>query len=107
MSDQEDRKRADSMLLPAGKTCGDCARLDHCVWLFGCAPGNTKCDWSPSRFKPILVGPSGIPSSTTHDYSNGSRKAVACDRCKAPFPAPMRVYGEALCSACQAKGEAA
>lgn len=40
----------DDMLLPAGQTCRDCEFYGWCWNLFGCAAGNTRCDWSPSRF---------------------------------------------------------
>lgn len=41
-----------SMKLPEGKTCGDCAHFQRCVWLFGCKATNKTCDWAPSRFRP-------------------------------------------------------
>ena len=42
----------DDMNLPAGETCGGCANYKRCEWLIGCDPGSTRCDWSPSRFRP-------------------------------------------------------
>lgn len=41
-----------------------------------------------------------MPHPDGADYSNGSRVATACDRCKAPLVAFKRVYGEALCPRC-------
>lgn len=38
---------------PNGHTCRECGWFERrCSWLLGsrCAPGNKKCDWSPSRF---------------------------------------------------------
>lgn len=39
------------MLLPEGKSCADCASFSYCAKLFGCAPANVHCDFSPSRFR--------------------------------------------------------
>lgn len=42
----------DDMKLPPGATCGGCASFKRCEWLIGCDPGSTRCDWSPSRYRP-------------------------------------------------------
>lgn len=42
------------MNLPAGYTCAECKHHPRCVALFGCAPTNTHCDWSPSRFALVI-----------------------------------------------------
>lgn len=42
----------DDMKLPPGESCGGCASFKRCEWLIGCDPGSTRCDWSPSRFRP-------------------------------------------------------
>ncbi len=41
----------DDMLLPAGKTCGDCAHAHRCE-IFGFTPSRaeTMCSFGPSRF---------------------------------------------------------
>lgn len=39
----------DKMLLPAGKSCGDCAHISRCKAIFGHTETDTYCDWSPSR----------------------------------------------------------
>lgn len=39
------------MILPAGKTCGDCVHLSRCKMLFGCKDASRTCDFSPSRFQ--------------------------------------------------------
>lgn len=39
----------DKMLLPAGKSCGDCAHIRRCKAIFGHTETDTYCDWSPSR----------------------------------------------------------
>jgi hypothetical protein len=36
--------------LPEGKTCADCIHVRRCVAMFGGDPGNTSCDWIPSRY---------------------------------------------------------
>lgn len=47
----------DKMRLPAGATCGDCARWSHCKAFIGSLkPSNTRCDWSPSCFMPVATG---------------------------------------------------
>lgn len=55
MSQREPWKRskqsdADSMSLPAGKTCGDCEHFERCSVMFGHIAGDEVCDFSPSRF---------------------------------------------------------
>lgn len=40
-----------SMRLPPGKTCRDCAHFNKCAWLINCKPTNKTCDWAPSRFR--------------------------------------------------------
>lgn len=50
----------DDMQLPAGRTCGDCASFRSCKGLFGCAPGNTRCDWAPSRFMIKIDGQAAL-----------------------------------------------
>ena len=40
----------DKMLLPAGKSCGDCTHIRRCKAIFGHTETDTYCDWSPSRF---------------------------------------------------------
>lgn len=43
----------ESMLLPAGKTCSECAHVHRCV-AFGVvrSPESQRvCDWAPSRFQ--------------------------------------------------------
>lgn len=42
----------DDMRLPPGATCGGCANFQRCEWLIDCDPDSTKCDWSPSRYRP-------------------------------------------------------
>lgn len=41
---------SDKMLLPAGKSCGDCSHIRRCKAIFGHTETDTYCDWSPSRF---------------------------------------------------------
>ncbi len=49
------RKISDpDMVLPDGKTCGDCGNHAYCVKLFGCKSHNVTCDWAPSRFQPCM-----------------------------------------------------
>jgi hypothetical protein len=48
----ENTSTDDSMKLPEGKTCQDCAHFQWCVKFFGCKPANETCDWAPSRFVP-------------------------------------------------------
>ena len=38
------------MVLPEGKTCGDCVHFRHCSGLFGHKVSDTYCDWFPRRF---------------------------------------------------------
>ncbi len=40
----------DSMKLPAGKSCNDCAHLERCAALFGVNAQNVTCDFAPSRY---------------------------------------------------------
>ncbi|QFY42952.1 hypothetical protein F6R98_10285 [Candidatus Methylospira mobilis] len=40
----------DKMMLPAGLTCGDCAHISRCKFIFGHVDTDINCDWSPSRF---------------------------------------------------------
>ncbi|HIF5919604.1 TPA: hypothetical protein ACX3MJ_005049 [Raoultella ornithinolytica] len=39
----------DKMLLPAVKSCGDCAHIRRCKAIFGHTETDTYCDCSPSR----------------------------------------------------------
>jgi hypothetical protein len=48
----------DSMKLPEGKTCSDCAHWSTCDFLFACIENDTECDFSPSRFTPEGKGES-------------------------------------------------
>ena len=41
------------MKLPVGKTRSDCRHYRRCEWLISCAPEETACDWSPSRFREV------------------------------------------------------
>lgn len=40
------------MQLPPGEHCESCKTYIYCVDLFHCFPESTRCDWSPSRYKP-------------------------------------------------------
>lgn len=42
-----------SMLLPAGKTCADCAHFNRCNAMFGHIAADEVCDWAPSQFRAI------------------------------------------------------
>jgi hypothetical protein len=39
------------MELPAGKTCGDCAHVRHCMAFYAHTLTDTYCDFFPRRFK--------------------------------------------------------
>jgi hypothetical protein len=53
VTDRDDLK----MDLPAGKTCSDCVHFQRtCIWLIGCKPTNTRCDWNPSRYTKKVQG---------------------------------------------------
>jgi hypothetical protein len=41
------------MVLPAGKTCADCAHFRRCNAMFGHIAADEVCDWAPSRFRQI------------------------------------------------------
>jgi hypothetical protein len=43
------------MVIPDGKTCGDCQHLRRCTALIGARPGNRACDWSPHRFTQAIL----------------------------------------------------
>lgn len=46
------KEEHDDMALPAGRTCGECASWSRCKAFIGSLkPSNTRCDWSPSRFR--------------------------------------------------------
>jgi hypothetical protein len=53
----ENRRRARElsvdvgMLLPPGKTCGDCRHYERCRFLVGRSLTEQHCDWYPSRFQ--------------------------------------------------------
>ena len=55
------QKTADFPPHPGGETCGACAHFEFCKRLFRCPPGNTTCDWSPSRFVSASEAPVRIP----------------------------------------------
>lgn len=38
------------MELPAGKTCGDCAHVRHCIAFYAHTETDTYCDFFPRRF---------------------------------------------------------
>ena len=38
------------MVLPDGKTCGDCVHIHRCKAIFGHTETDTECDWFPRRF---------------------------------------------------------
>lgn len=38
------------MQLPAGKTCGNCAHIKHCVAFYAHSTTDTYCDFYPRRF---------------------------------------------------------
>lgn len=39
-----------SMVLPEGKTCGDCWAFQHCEALYGHIQEDEVCDFYPNRF---------------------------------------------------------
>jgi len=39
-----------SMALPEGKNCGDCANFPRCQAFIGLEEENEVCDWYPNRF---------------------------------------------------------
>ena len=45
------QEEKDKLKLPSGKTCNDCAHIDHCKWLFGLSGNETECDIYPPRFQ--------------------------------------------------------
>jgi len=47
-------KDKDSMDLPEGMTCGDCAHRRRCTAMFGVSASNTWCDFFPVRFSCVL-----------------------------------------------------
>ena len=47
------------MLLPKGKTCGDCVHKVRCVTMFGAKPENTSCGFEPIRFIEKKEKPNG------------------------------------------------
>lgn len=49
-----DPKDPDKMLLPSGKTCGQCVHSRRCEMMFGHTESDRYCDWSPSRFHAAL-----------------------------------------------------
>ena len=51
---------SDSMNLPKGKTCGDCAYLAHCVALGFTHSLAVRCDFHPSRFRESPAVKSGL-----------------------------------------------
>ena len=44
---------AAGMLLPNGKTCGDCGHIKRCKAMFGHVEADTSCDWYPIRFREL------------------------------------------------------
>ena len=40
----------DLMALPEGKTCANCANIEHCKWLFSLSGNETECNIFPSRY---------------------------------------------------------
>jgi hypothetical protein len=50
----------DKMRLPAGASCGSCAKMYYCRAMIGCKESNTSCDWSPSRFQEDLCRKPGF-----------------------------------------------
>lgn len=48
--DHGNRVSEESMKLPEGKTCADCAHTKRCCAMFGVKPTNTECDFYPIRF---------------------------------------------------------
>lgn len=40
-----------AMMLPPGRTCGDCQYFNWCNNFIGDRTGWTHCDWLPSRFR--------------------------------------------------------
>ena len=61
----------DSMRLPEGKKCGDCAHFNYCNWPVGAKADNKTCDWAPSRFKP------GTGAGAALDVHGGLRRCPA------------------------------
>lgn len=39
------------MVLPEGKTCGDCVHMSRCKVMFGHVETDTYCDWFPRKFR--------------------------------------------------------
>ena len=39
------------MELPAGKTCGDCVNVRHCIAFYAHTEADTYCDFFPRRFR--------------------------------------------------------
>lgn len=38
------------MVLPSGKTCGDCVRVDYCTAIWGQKKTSAECGYFPCRF---------------------------------------------------------
>ena len=55
----EGNSDGDDMALPDGKTCNNCVHKSRCFALYGISYSNTRCDFSPSRFKERQQGREG------------------------------------------------
>jgi len=49
------RMYEEDMYLPKGKRCYNCYYFTRCVHLIGIGGQERHCDWSPSRFKEVVV----------------------------------------------------
>ena len=45
-----DEQKQHESKLPDGRTCNDCAHIEHCKMLFGINGNETSCDFIPSKF---------------------------------------------------------
>jgi hypothetical protein len=57
------------MLLPEGKTCGDCYAYSWCARLFMCKSTNIECDYFPVRFKHFTTQTAETKSLFTQNLS--------------------------------------
>jgi hypothetical protein len=54
---QTGTKRFETMLLPDGKTCGDCRHVRRCIGMgFTESASETECDFFPIRSAPVDSG---------------------------------------------------
>ncbi len=73
-----DKELMESMELPKGMTCSDCAHWKFCQSFIGLKGNERTCDWAPSRFyqRTLMQPESNLERSESGESSGSPRPAL-------------------------------